>query len=346
MKHHPNPPAAAMSSGGLTAGLPAFTVEQAAACRLAFDARFQRWLAKWLEESSLSVRPGGNAAMLGLQLQSDHGALTVALEPADWPALHAAAELADAATASAVLTLLLQPWSAPLAGALSEWHVVRAERHAGVADMAAAAPLAAATLATPTATVTLLGCAPALVLRLQCLWPPPEADDIAGWAGLQMCGRIRVLERCWPMHLLGTLAAGDLVLPAAGPAAPLLWRVGIGRALQARVTLDFNEQALHLMETPQLADEPLASDTEAPPAAWAALQLPVTFELDTARISLAELASMRPGCAIELDQPMAEATVRLVCHGQTLGHGQLVAIGERLGVRITHMGLANEAAGL
>ena len=33
--------------------------------------------------------------------------------------------------------------------------------------------------------------------------------------------------------------------------------------------------------------------------------------------------------------------MRLVCHGQTLGVGQLVAIGDQLGVRIVRMGAAS-----
>jgi type III secretion protein Q len=46
------------------------------------------------------------------------------------------------------------------------------------------------------------------------------------------------------------------------------------------------------------------------------------------------------GSVIELDVALLDASVRLVCHGQTLGIGQLVAIGDQLGVRIRRMGLA------
>jgi type III secretion protein Q len=44
---------------------------------------------------------------------------------------------------------------------------------------------------------------------------------------------------------------------------------------------------------------------------------------------------------IELDVGLLDASVRLVCHGQTLGVGQLVAVGEQLGVRIVQMGAAS-----
>ena len=78
-------------------------------------------------------------------------------------------------------------------------------------------------------------------------------------------------------------------------------------------------------------------------ASIAELQLPVAFEVDTARITLNELASIQPGYVIELDRPLASAAVRLVCHGQTIGHGQLVAVGDQLGIRIVRMGMHHDA---
>lgn len=70
--------------------------------------------------------------------------------------------------------------------------------------------------------------------------------------------------------------------------------------------------------------------------------MPVAFEIDSTRMRLDELAALDTGAVIELDVALMDASVRLVCHGQTVGHGQLVAIGERLGVRI--LGMAPAAA--
>jgi type III secretion protein Q len=96
---------------------------------------------------------------------------------------------------------------------------------------------------------------------------------------------------------------------------------------------------------PHMTEDAVAAETETAAAPTLdELQLPIVFELDTARISLAALADMRPGYAVELDVPLREATVRLVCHGQTLGQGQLVAIGDQLGVRITRMEHPHDAA--
>jgi type III secretion protein Q len=138
----------------------------------------------------------------------------------------------------------------------------------------------------------------------------------------------------------------------ADASGPLL-RCGIGRVLQARLFIDPQEFTVHVAEAPTLADDPPGSQPEdgihgleAPPVVGTleSLELPVAFELDTARVSLAELASMQPGYAVELAVPLAQAQVRLVCQGRTLGQGQLIAIGDQLGVRITRLEFAHDAA--
>ena len=49
---------------------------------------------------------------------------------------------------------------------------------------------------------------------------------------------------------------------------------------------------------------------------------------------LDDIAAMAPGHVIALDVPLADAPVRLVCQGQRIGLGRLIAIGDRLGVQI------------
>ncbi len=317
--------------------LPAISDVQAAAGRLVFDAAFQRWLRDLLDSPALAVRTGSAAPALVLALQHDAGELTLAVDPGAWPALQAAAGLEDEATAEAVLTVLAQPLLARLPEALRDCRL-RPRRGAGLR--------AAATLALPAGDVALLGCSPALARRVRGHCPAPDGRALAPWTALRLHGRVCLLQRLWPAAVLATLAAGDLVLPADGPPAALRWRLGAGRCLAARVALDFQTQVLQMIETPTLQAEDPPADIDGAAAGWAALQLPVSFELDTARVSLAELAGLRAGCTLELEQPLAEARVRLVCQGQTLGAGQLVAVGERLGVRITQMGLSDAGAAL
>jgi type III secretion protein Q len=73
------------------------------------------------------------------------------------------------------------------------------------------------------------------------------------------------------------------------------------------------------------------------------LDLPVQFEIDSVALPLAQLAALRPGYVIELAAPVLDTPVRLVTHGQTIGYGEIVCVGEHLGVRITRMAYAGDS---
>ncbi|MEM5340296.1 type III secretion system cytoplasmic ring protein SctQ [Paraburkholderia azotifigens] len=73
------------------------------------------------------------------------------------------------------------------------------------------------------------------------------------------------------------------------------------------------------------------------------LDLPVQFEIDSVALPLAQLAALRPGYVIELAAPVLDTPVRLVTHGQTVGYGEVVCVGEHLGVRITRMAYAGDS---
>lgn len=65
-----------------------------------------------------------------------------------------------------------------------------------------------------------------------------------------------------------------------------------------------------------------------------ALEVALRFEIGELTLTLGELRSLRPGQVLELSQPLNRCPVRLLAHGNLLGHGHLVAVGERLGVRV------------
>lgn len=65
-----------------------------------------------------------------------------------------------------------------------------------------------------------------------------------------------------------------------------------------------------------------------------ALEVALRFEIGELTLSLGELRSLRPGQVLDLAQPLNRCPVRLLAHGNLLGHGHLVAVGERLGVRV------------
>jgi type III secretion protein Q len=80
-----------------------------------------------------------------------------------------------------------------------------------------------------------------------------------------------------------------------------------------------------------------AAEREAGAAPIGELELPVQFEIDTVALPLAQVSALRPGYVIELQAPVRDARIRLVTHGQTIGYGELVALGEHLGIRILRM---------
>jgi type III secretion protein Q len=67
------------------------------------------------------------------------------------------------------------------------------------------------------------------------------------------------------------------------------------------------------------------------------LELPVQLVADTVALTVSELSSLGPGYVIELPTPVTDLTVKLVVHGQVIGQGELVTIGDHVGIRILHM---------
>lgn len=64
------------------------------------------------------------------------------------------------------------------------------------------------------------------------------------------------------------------------------------------------------------------------------LELTVRFWIGGRRLAWREIQSLQEGSVITLDHNVADAEVQLVVDGQRIGRGKLVAVGERLGVRI------------
>ncbi|HEX6706148.1 MAG TPA: type III secretion system cytoplasmic ring protein SctQ [Albitalea sp.] len=65
-----------------------------------------------------------------------------------------------------------------------------------------------------------------------------------------------------------------------------------------------------------------------------ALEVVLRFEVGELSLTLGELKALRPGHVFDLTQPLNRCTVRILAHGNVLGQGSLVAVGDRLGVRV------------
>ena len=67
-----------------------------------------------------------------------------------------------------------------------------------------------------------------------------------------------------------------------------------------------------------------------------AIALDITVELGHLSLMIADLCSLTPGAVLPMNQGGGPPQVSLLCHGQVLGHGQLVTVNDRLAVQILH----------
>ncbi|WP_144114188.1 type III secretion system cytoplasmic ring protein SctQ [Paraburkholderia sp. BCC1886] len=169
-------------------------------------------------------------------------------------------------------------------------------------------------------------------------------------------GRITIGARRIAIAALEALRPGDVLLRTLPHATETA--LGLGHPFRAHaawgtpgltrlnVAVQIDDNRLAILEDPIMNDEaqypddgspPLTVDLQGDPIEIGELDLPVQFELDSVALPLAQLSSLRPGHVIELDTPVADAQIRLVAHGQTIGYGELIAVAEHLGIRIVRM---------
>ncbi len=147
-----------------------------------------------------------------------------------------------------------------------------------------------------------------------------------------------VLLRTMPSRTETALSLGNPFRVAAAWGTPGLTRLA--------VAAEIDGTRLTIIETPIMTDElqypedgtsPFAGDLQGDAIEIGELDLPVQFELDSVALPLAQLSSLRAGYVIELETPVADAQIRLVAHGQTIGYGELISVAEHLGIRIVKM---------
>ncbi|RXV65762.1 YscQ/HrcQ family type III secretion apparatus protein [Burkholderia stabilis] len=194
--------------------------------------------------------------------------------------------------------------------------------------------------------------------------PTPAQDALPAQPGafaafhppLRIPGRVTIGARRIAITALEALRPGDVLLRTLP--TRIETALGLGDAFRARAAwgtpgltrlcaaVDIDGSRLVIIEEPVMTDElqhtdddppPLADDFHDEPVDIGELDLPVQFELDSVALPLAQLSSLRPGYVIELDTRVTDARIRLVAHGQTIGHGELIAVADRLGVRILRM---------
>ncbi|WP_439893282.1 type III secretion system cytoplasmic ring protein SctQ (plasmid) [Ralstonia sp. 25C] len=344
MNHGPTP-------SPLDAHLRAFTPAEAALTRLIGTPFSEGDAGTWqLRLADHADHATPMQAPLRLGIRASQCTADVVIDGANHPALHAIAQEGDADRRKALAGL----WLTPMLDGLSA---------AGLGDAALAA-FAPEPSGTP---------GPALSMRLdgphgetRCRvasldWhrappAPPMADRNTVLAQLGVIGlpvHARIASRQCATATLASLAPGDVLLgwghhayqPDAEEGA-LHLTFGNRRQLHFTAHAHYKEGTVTILDVPTLADDdtPTADNTAQDGAydaadgiAVEALEVPVHLEVAVMSLPLAELAALAPSHVLQLPVLLRDATVRLVCHGQTLGHGQLVAVGDHLGLQISAM---------
>ncbi|WP_374563761.1 type III secretion system cytoplasmic ring protein SctQ [Ideonella sp.] len=74
------------------------------------------------------------------------------------------------------------------------------------------------------------------------------------------------------------------------------------------------------------------------------LEVTLHFDLGGLALKLEALEQVAAGHVLELPQPLNQCELSILCQDRLLGKGQLVAVGERLGVRVTEFAVSADAA--
>lgn len=149
------------------------------------------------------------------------------------------------------------------------------------------------------------------------------------------------------LHELRSVRAGDIIRVehwlASGAAvsvvAELGGRAGLrlrGLADGARITLLHKPESAMTHES--AATPPPAGDADnasLPLERLDAFEVTLRFELADLSVPLGELRTLKPGHVFQLQQPLNRSVVHVAAHGNLLGKGYLVAVGDQLGVRIS-----------
>jgi type III secretion protein Q len=175
-------------------------------------------------------------------------------------------------------------------------------------------------------------------------------------AKLRLPGRARIGSRLCTPTLLRSLRPGDVLLNwQSGHACSditslqdvnMYWGSPRGLQYSAGARIDINLVTLETTPAMSIEEEIMntqtITDQDIHVVDVAALELPVNLEIVTMVLPVEQIAAMQPGHVMELPVSIADAQIRMVSYGQTLGYGQLVTVGEHLGFQISRMAKQHE----
>lgn len=339
------------------------TPREARLARVLADDRLRALLARTFGTEAWTVSPPGRfeAATPGLiELRCAQHTVRVGVDLSDWPALASVAQGAGGASASAteaelhiaVAAILLEPLRRALETlGMSGVRVCGLHtRHAALNGRFQTVSFRVGERETKLGLVHIdegwLDPLEELIVA-QCVPYPARVSQLA------VPGRIEIGARTLNIATLESLRPGDIVLHAVRhapdtvfgdapelPSVPIAW--GNQGMRQLRCTASIAANLLKLKGAPYMSRSPdydgisPAQPTETP-VSVGELDLPVKIEIDTVSLPVAQLSALRAGYVLELPVPVRDAPVRLVSYGQTVAQGELVAVGDHIGVRILRM---------
>ena len=125
-----------------------------------------------------------------------------------------------------------------------------------------------------------------------------------------------------------------------------MWGAANGQAIHAHARIDSRNVILESRPAIMNNDPDLslraAGDAASAPIDVSDVELPVHIDLVTVNLPIGQIAALQPGYILTLPVALADADIRLVAHGQTLAFGELVAIGDQLGLHIRRIANADE----
>jgi type III secretion protein Q len=157
--------------------------------------------------------------------------------------------------------------------------------------------------------------------------------SFVGWREGRFFGNARLRAGDGPGPVIvGKLSGADTPEAARGDGGD----ASGGAALGLIVAAALGGEAPSAAERLKMEDEKSSGLTAEGAAVLDALMLTVHVELAARRLSLEDLARLRPGQVLELDCKATDP-VDLVADGRRIARGELVDIEGRLGVRLTHL---------
>jgi type III secretion protein Q len=135
----------------------------------------------------------------------------------------------------------------------------------------------------------------------------------------------------------GSSGSGLVVTAAVGgPHGRQLWGLADGSRITLQNAPERPKDADMNRDTPaSTLPEDMNAAASLPIDRLDALEVTLRFEVGDLSVSLGELKGLRAGHVFDLGQPLNRGTVRILAHGNVLGKGFLVAVGDRLGVRVS-----------